>query len=87
MPLWADGRDQANRPESRGTRVMRDEGDAPAGHQLLHALALGAGVVIAITLQQVDGAHTPRPAPRAITRVWRTSTAGVEKIHNLSSLK
>ena len=28
-----------------------DQGDSAAGHELLHALGLGAGVVVAITFQ------------------------------------
>jgi hypothetical protein len=34
-----------------------DEGDTAAGHKLLHALGLRAGVVVAVTLHEVD--HTP----------------------------
>ena len=33
-----------------------DYGYTSAGHELLHALALGAGVVVAVTFQQVDNA-------------------------------
>ena len=33
-----------------------DYGYTGAGHELLHALALGAGVVVAVTFQQVDNA-------------------------------
>ena len=33
-----------------------DHGYTSAGHELLHALALGAGVVVAVTFQQVDNA-------------------------------
>ena len=40
------------------TRKMciRDSGYTSTGHELLHALALGAGVVVAVTFQQVDNA-------------------------------
>ena len=31
-------------------------GYTSTGHELLHALALGAGVVVAVTFQQVDNA-------------------------------
>ena len=31
-----------------------NNGYTSAGHELLHALALGAGVVVAVTFQQVD---------------------------------
>ena len=63
-----------------------NEGDTAAGHELLHALAFRAGVVRAITFQQVDAAHTPRPAPRATTRVCRTSIALLKNSMVISSL-
>ena len=31
-----------------------DEGDTAAGHQLLHALGLRAGIIVAVTFQKVD---------------------------------
>ena len=41
------------------TRQQRNQGDAhqrnaAASHELLHALALAAGVVVTVTFQQVD---------------------------------
>lgn len=33
-----------------------NNGYTSTGHELLHALALGAGVVVAVTFQQVDNA-------------------------------
>ena len=33
-----------------------DHGYTSTGHELLHALALGAGVIVAVTFQQVDNA-------------------------------
>ena len=50
-------------------------------------MSIGAGVVVAIALQQVDGApHAEAGAEgdhKGLENVYR----GVEKIHNLSSLK
>ena len=43
--------------EQPGEQRYKDHADygyTSAGHELLHALALGAGVVVAVTFQQVD---------------------------------
>ena len=45
--------------EQPGEQRYKDHanyGYTSAGHELLHALALGAGVVVAVTFQQVDNA-------------------------------
>lgn len=45
--------------EKTGEQRYKDHADygyTSAGHKLLHALALGAGVVVAVTFQQVDNA-------------------------------
>lgn len=45
--------------EQPGEQRYKDHADygyTSAGHKLLHALALGAGVVVAVTFQQVDNA-------------------------------
>lgn len=45
--------------EQPGEQRYKDHADygyTSAGHELLHALALGAGVVVAVTFQQVDNA-------------------------------
>ena len=45
--------------EQSGEQRYKDHADygyTSAGHELLHALALGAGVVVAVTFQQVDNA-------------------------------
>ena len=45
--------------EQPGEQRYKDHADygyTSTGHELLHALALGAGVVVAVTFQQVDNA-------------------------------
>ena len=43
-------------PREQRYKDHADYGYTSAGHELLHALALGAGVVVAVTFQQVDNA-------------------------------
>ena len=61
---WSDCVCTGGKPRLRllaeQTRQQRNQGDAhqsdtAASHELLHALRLGAGVVVAITFQQIDG--------------------------------
>ena len=44
------------KPGEQRYKDHADYGYTSAGHELLHALALGAGVVVAVTFQQVDNA-------------------------------
>ena len=44
------------KPGEQRDKDHADYGYTSAGHELLHALALGAGVVVAVTFQQVDNA-------------------------------
>ena len=47
-----------------------NEGDTAAGHELLHALALRAGVVRTVTFQQVDAApHAEAGAQTSIAEL------------------
>ena len=68
----ASGGEQAG---EQGNEGDADEGDASARHQLLHALALGSRVVVAVALQKVDRAPHAEAAPSATTRVCKTPIA------------
>ena len=47
----------------QGDKGDADQRDTGTGHELLHALAFGTGVVIAVTLQKIDEApHTEASA-------------------------
>lgn len=48
--------DLAQQPGQQRDKGHADQGNAAARDQLLHALALAAGVILSITLQQVDAA-------------------------------
>lgn len=50
------GRLDREQPGEQRYKDHADHGYTSAGHELLHALALGAGVVVAVTFQQVDNA-------------------------------
>ena len=50
------GRLDREKPGEQRYKNHADYGYTSAGHELLHALALGAGVVVAVTFQQVDNA-------------------------------
>ena len=59
-----------------------DQGDSAAGHELLHTLGLGAGIIVAISFQKVDGAPDTKacselfpPFEFRITRVIETKLA------------
>ena len=50
------GRLDREKPGEQRYKDHADYGYTSAGHKLLHALALGAGVVVAVTFEQVDNA-------------------------------
>ena len=50
------GRLDREKPGEQRYKDHADYGYTSTGHELLHALALGARVVVAVTFQQVDNA-------------------------------
>ena len=80
----ASGGEQAG---EQGNEGDADEGDASARHQLLHALALGSGVVVAVALQKVDRApHAEAGAQRHNEGLQNTDRT-VEKCHKFVLLQ
>ena len=62
-----------------------DEGDTAAGHQLLHPLRLRAGVVIAITFEQVDGTPDAETGSEGNDKRLKDADCAGEKRHMYSS--
>ena len=77
--------DQPKSPDRSGTRVMpmrdADEGDTAAGHQLLHALGLRAGVIVAVTFQQVDSTPDAKTGTERHDESLQYTDCAVEKCH------
>ena len=59
-----------------------DQGDSAAGHELLHALGLGAGVVVAITFQKVDGAPDAEACTECDHEGLKYIYCAVKEIHD-----
>ena len=76
------GYDQTvNRPDSRGTSTMPDDGDACARHELFHALAFGPRIVVAISLQQVDDAPHAETGTEGDNEGLENGDCLIEKFH------
>ena len=58
-----------------------DEGDTAAGHQLLHALGLRAGVIVAVTFQQVDSTPDAKTGTERHDESLQYTDCAVEKCH------
>ena len=59
-----------------------DEGNTAACHELLHALGLGAGVVVAISFQEVDGAPDTEAGAECDHEGLEDVDCAVKEIHN-----
>ena len=59
-----------------------DQGDSAAGHKLLHALGLGAGVVVAITFPKVDGAPDAEACTECDHEGLKYINSAVKEIHD-----
>ena len=71
---------------SKETGKQRDEGDADEGnaaarHELLHALALRAGVIVAVTFQQVDGSPDAKTSTESDDERLENANSRIEKCH------
>ena len=71
---------------SKQTRQQRHQGDADEGHtaashELLHALALCAGVIIAETFQQIDCTPHAKASAQRNHEGLQYLNCGIEKCH------
>jgi len=66
----------------QGYEDEADERDAAAGHELLHALGLGAGVVVAVALEQVDRAPDSEARAQGDYESLENIDGRVKEIHN-----
>ena len=58
-----------------------DERDTAAGHQLLHALGLCTGVIIAVTFEQVDCTPDAETGTKSNHKGLEDIYCAIEKIH------
>ena len=59
-----------------------DQGNTAAGHELLHALGLGAGIIVAIFFQEVDGTPDTETGATCDHEGLEDVDCTVKEIHN-----
>ena len=70
--------------EQPGEQRYKDHADygyTSAGHELLHALALGAGVVVAVTFQQVDDTPDTKTSAQSDNESLKNGNCLFKKCH------
>ena len=67
----------------QGHEDEADQGDTAAGHQLFHALALSAGVVVAVAFEQVDRAPDCEAGTEGDHEGLENIDSRVKEIHNI----
>ena len=67
----------------QGHEDETDERDATAGHELLHALGLSAGVVVAVAFEQVDCAPNGKARTEGDHEGLENIDSRVKEIHNI----
>ena len=73
----------AQQPGQQRDKGHADQGNAAARDQLLHALALAAGVILSITLQQVDAAPDTQGTAQTDHDRLQSIDCAVEKFHKV----
>ena len=71
----------AEQAREQGNKGHADQGNAAPGHKLLHALALCAGVIIAVTFQQIDNAPDTEAGSQCDNEGLQNGDCAVEKCH------
>ena len=72
--------------EQPGEQRYKDHADygyTSAGHELLHALGLRAGVVVAVTFQQVDDTPDAETSAQSDNEGLKNGDSLIEKCHKL----
>ena len=81
--VLSDGR-LAEQTGQQGHEGDADQRDAATGHQLLHALGLSTGVVIAVTFQQVDDTPNTQTGTQSDNEGLQNTNSRVKEIHRLN---
>jgi hypothetical protein len=72
-----------NRTDRRqGHENETDERDTAAGHELLHTLAFGTGVVVAVAFEKVDSSPDGETGSEGDNEGLEYIDCTVEEIHN-----
>ena len=75
--------DLAQQPGQQRDKGHADQGNTAARNQLLDALALAAGVILSITLQQVDAAPDTQGTAQTDHDCLQSIDCAVEKFHKV----
>ena len=80
--------DAARKKSAEQTAQQRDQGDADEGnaaasHELLHALGLRAGVVVAVTFEEVDDTPDAETSAESDNEGLKNGDSLIEKCHKL----
>ena len=76
----------AEQPGKQGYKGHADKGNAAARHKLFHALRFRAGVVVAVTLHEIDYAPNAKPCPKSDYKCLQNIYCAIEKCHVKSFL-
>ena len=81
--VLSDGR-LAEQTGQQGHEGDADQSDTATGHQLLHALGLRTGVVVAVTFQQVDDTPNAQTGTQRNNESLQDTNSRVKKFHRLN---
>ena len=68
-------------PGEQRYKIHSNNGYTSTGHELLHALALGAGVVVAVTFQQVDDTPDTKTSAQSDNESLKNGNCLFKKCH------
>jgi hypothetical protein len=67
----------------QGYKGRPDKGNAAARHELLHALAFRARIVVAVALHEVDNAPDTKPSSKSDNKCFQNAYCGSKKCHKI----
>ena len=71
----------AEKPGEQRHQQKANQGDAATGHELFHALAFCAGVVVSVAFQQVNGSPDAETCAKGNYQSLKNADSRVEKFH------
>ena len=77
------GRLDREQPGEQGYKDHADHGYTSASHELLHALAFSAGIVISVTFQQVDDTPDAETSAQSDNESLQNGDCLIKKCHKL----
>ena len=79
--------DRLKKSGKKRNKCSSDEGNTTSGHELLHSLALCAGIIIAVSFHEVDCSPNSKTCTKCYNECLKYAYCAIKKCHIVKNQK